>query len=81
MKKSEEATDTQRDQDSHPRLVRFSVDDLKAFAGARCRDIFNDFTEEEATRQPRSVFLAWEVGRDLFLHEDYTANAKDQAAP
>ncbi len=62
------------------RLVRFSVDDLKAFAGARCRDIYNDFTEDEAKRQPRSVFLAWEVGRNLFLHYDYIANAEVSGA-
>lgn len=56
-------------------LARFSVNDLQVFAGARCRDIYNDFTEDEAKRQPRAVFLAWEVGHDLFLHDDFKANA------
>lgn len=47
------------------RLVRLGVDDLKAIAGARCCDIYDDFTEDEAKRQTTNVYEAWKVGRDI----------------
>ena len=38
-------------------------EELKSFAGAKCLDIFNDLTEQEACAMPNSVRQAWMIGR------------------
>lgn len=57
-----------------PRLVRLSIDDLKAVAAARCCDIYDDFTEDEAERQTTNVYEAWKVGRDIRAAYETNAN-------
>jgi len=47
------------------RRVRPPIEDLKAFAGSACIDIFNDFDENEITRYSRSIRQAWDIGRQL----------------
>ena len=42
-----------------------SREDLKAFAGSACIDIYDDFDAAEISQQPRSVRLAWSYGRML----------------
>jgi len=41
------------------------VEDLKAFAGKVCIDIFNDFDATEIVLQPTSIRRAWDIGREL----------------
>lgn len=58
--------------------VRLSVECLKSIAGARCCDIYDDLTEDEAKRQAASVYKAWKVGRDI--RANHQPNARNSAA-
>lgn len=48
-----------------PCKIKWSREDLKAFAGGLCVDIYNDFTFAEVNGQPKSIKKAWEIGRLL----------------
>lgn len=46
----------------------WSYEDLKAFSGKCCLDIFNDFDKDEVGKMPKSIQEAWEIGRQLSLY-------------
>lgn len=46
-------------------LPKQPVEDLKAFAGKVCIDIFNDFDDTEISSQPTSIRRAWDIGKAL----------------
>ena len=46
--------------------IQQEYDDIKAFAGKYCLDIFHDYTWEEVCEQcPPSVQGAWETGKAI----------------
>ena len=45
--------------------IKWSLDDLKSFALARCIDIYEDYDSEEIKSEPPSVQGAWEIGKSL----------------
>lgn len=46
------------------------IGDQKTLALKQCIDIFKDYEEDEVKKfAPKSVQLAWEIGRDYFEYE------------
>jgi len=45
--------------------IKWTREDLKSFAAARCVDVYNDFTFAEIDGQPKSIRQTWEIGRLL----------------
>lgn len=46
--------------------VSFSYEDLKAFAGKHCRDIYMSYHVSQVSDLPKSVQSAWETGKQIY---------------
>jgi len=49
-------------------MEKWTYEDLKAFAGKCCLDIFRDFDKDEVSNMPKSIQVSWEIGRQLSLY-------------
>lgn len=45
--------------------ARWTINDLKSFAAARCLDIFSAYDESEIGSESKSVQKAWDIGRQI----------------